>query len=95
MSKAPDTAQLSRKQKLASLPDGQIDTSDIPVIADGNDGVRGGSRIDLYKRNSFLLDAKQSHQKGGARQVPGRPDCLLARSRHAAAPAPPAEPGMC
>ncbi len=28
-------------------------------------------RIDLYKRNSFVLEAKQSRQKGGKKEVPG------------------------
>ena len=154
MSKAPDTAQASRLQKLASLPDEQLDTAGLPVIAGRSDGVRGGTpgdarrkmqatataspldafiqrwqgreggqeranyalflselcdaigvprpdpasadtaandyvfermvddpdpggsishrRIDLYKRNSFVLEAKQSRQKGGTKEVLGQ-----------------------
>jgi len=33
------------------------------------DGSNGLGRIDLYKRNSFVLEAKQSRQTGGAKQL--------------------------
>ncbi len=162
MSKAPDAGQLERLRRLAALPDEQIDTSELPIIADWSQGVRGGTprdvrrkldriaagpgpvtlpsveafitrwqgreggqeranyalflselcdvlgvarpdpasattetndyvfervvqdldgeggvshrRIDLYKRGCFVLEAKQSRQKGGKKEVPGQPD---------------------
>jgi hypothetical protein len=35
-------------------------------------------RIDLYKRNSFVLEAKQSRQKGGKKEVAGLEDLFTA-----------------
>src|SRR4051794_11619895 len=34
------------------------------------DGTSGSGRIDLYKRNCFVLEAKQSRQPGGAKAMP-------------------------
>src|SRR4051812_34486537 len=34
------------------------------------DGSAGLGRIDLYKRNNYVLEAKQSRQPGGAKAVP-------------------------
>ena len=46
------------------------------VARDGSVSTR---RIDLYKRDCFVLEAKQSRQiKGGAKEIPGQPD-LFAR----------------
>jgi hypothetical protein len=170
MSKTPDAEQLARLHRLAAMPDEQIDTSEMPVVEDWSQGVRGGKpsdvrrklaalekfadappaahesssvetfiarwqgreggqeranyalflselcdvlgvsrpdpasatsetndyvferavddpdldggvshrRIDLYKRGSFVLEAKQSRQKGGKKEVLGQPD-LFAR----------------
>jgi hypothetical protein len=33
------------------------------------DGTQGSGRIDLYKRNCFVLEAKQSRQAGGTKQL--------------------------
>lgn len=38
----------------------------------GRDGVVSNRRIDLYKRGSFVLEAKQSRQKGGDKEVAGQ-----------------------
>jgi hypothetical protein len=165
MNKASDAEQQRRLERLAALPDDAIDTSDLPVVEDWSDGVRGGTpadvrrkmaarqpggavpldpvapapleafirrwqgreggqeranyalflselcdaigvprpdpaaqdtagndyvfertvdepdgqgsvshrRIDLYKRNCFVLEAKQSRQKGGKKEVLGQP----------------------
>jgi hypothetical protein len=43
MSKASDAAQLRRLQRLAEMQDDQIDTSDLPVVENWSDGVRGGT----------------------------------------------------
>jgi len=43
----------------------------------GRDGATHNRRIDLYKRNAFVLEAKQSRQKGGDKEVPGQGDLLL------------------
>lgn len=40
-------------------------------------GQTFGGRIDLYKRGSFVLEAKQSRQKGGRKYVAGAPDVDL------------------
>src|ERR1044071_3025068 len=39
-------------------------------LADGD----AGGRIDLYKRNSFVLEAKQSRWKGGTKEIAGPSD---------------------
>jgi hypothetical protein len=31
----------------------------------------------LYKRDHFVLEAKQSRQKGGDKEVPGQPDLFI------------------
>ena len=41
------------------------------------DGDTSG-RIDLYKKNSFVLEAKQSRFKGGKKEAPGQPDAAPA-----------------
>ena len=163
MSGAPDAAQRRRLLRLAALPDEQIDTADLPAIADWSAGVRGGTpgdvraraaakpvpatvpveafiarwqgreggqeranyalflselcdvlgvprpdpasathemndyvfersvrekamdgslslgRIDLYKRGCFVLEAKQSRQAGGSKEIVGQTD-LFGRS---------------
>ncbi len=43
----------------------------------GRDGATHNRRIDLYKRGAFVLEAKQSRQKGSAKEVPGQGDLLL------------------
>ena len=43
-------------------------------LADGD----AAGRIDLYKRNSFVLEAKQSRWKGGAKAVAGQNDLFAA-----------------
>ena len=42
------------------------------------DGSTARGRIDLYKRGSFVLEAKQSRRPGGAKAVPEQGDLLLA-----------------
>jgi hypothetical protein len=42
------------------------------------DGTVSSRRIDLYKRNCFVLEAKQSRQqKGGEKEVHGQPDLFI------------------
>jgi len=41
------------------------------------DGTVATRRIDLYKRDSFVLEAKQSRQKGGDKEVPGQSDLFV------------------
>ncbi len=42
------------------------------------DGNASSGRIDLYKRGCFVLEAKQSRQKGGSKEITGQAD-LFAR----------------
>jgi hypothetical protein len=42
----------------------------------GPDGSTSQGRIDLYKRDCFVLEAKQTRQKGGGKEVELRPDLL-------------------
>ena len=42
------------------------------VRAANGDGTVTNRRIDLYKRNSFVLEAKQSRQQGGSKQLAGQ-----------------------
>ena len=46
---------------------------------DGGERV-GSGRIDLYKRGSFVLEAKQSRWKGGKKSVAGQTDMFSAES---------------
>ena len=47
----------------------------------GRDGVVSNRRIDLYLRNSFVLEAKQSRQqKGGDKEVQGQADLFLSNA---------------
>ena len=43
-------AQLQRLRRLAALPDDLIDTSDLPVVEDWSQGVRGGSPADARRK---------------------------------------------
>jgi len=44
----------------------------------GRDGAVSNRRIDLYKRDCFVLEAKQSRQqKGGDKEVHGQPDLFI------------------
>lgn len=43
----------------------------------GRDGAVSSRRIDLYKRDSFVLEAKQSRQKGGDKEVQGQSDLFV------------------
>ena len=45
-------------------------------LADGD----SAGRIDLYKRNSFVLEAKQSRWKGGGKEIAGQNDLFSAES---------------
>jgi hypothetical protein len=58
MSKASDAAQLERLRRLAELPDDQIDTSDMPVVDDWSDGVRGGVPRDVRRKAAAKEAAK-------------------------------------
>ncbi len=43
------------------------------AVTDRNrEGSTSAKRIDLYRRNSFVLEAKQSRQQGQAKEVPGQ-----------------------
>ena len=44
------------------------------------DGTVSNQRIDLYKRGCFILEAKQSRQKGGTKETAGDGDLLAAPS---------------
>jgi hypothetical protein len=41
------------------------------------DGSASTGRIDLYKRGCFVLEAKQSRQTGGAKEIPGQTDLFV------------------
>lgn len=45
----------------------------------GPDGAAGTGRIDLYKKGCFVLEAKQSLQPGGKKEILGQPE-LFART---------------
>src|SRR5215469_10638515 len=48
--KAPDPTQLQRLRRLAELPDELIDTSDLPIVSDWSQGVRGGTAADVRRK---------------------------------------------
>jgi SAM-dependent methyltransferase len=45
------------------------------------DGLSSNKRIDLYYRDRFVLEAKQSRQEGGAKAIAGQSDFLIADDR--------------
>jgi hypothetical protein len=59
------------------------------------DGTTAPRRIDLYKRDCFILEAKQSRQKGGRTKSPARPICSRRTSPSCAAVDRQAAPGTC
>ncbi len=46
------------------------------VTETARDGSTSAKRIDLYKRGCFVLEAKQSRQKGGLKEIAGQSDLL-------------------
>lgn len=54
MSKAPDAKQLARLNRLAAMPDEEVDTSDMPVVADWSLAVRGGTPSDVRRKLAAL-----------------------------------------
>lgn len=46
----------------------------------GRDGIVSNRRIDLYKRDCFVLEAKQSRQKGGDKEVRGQADMFVSEA---------------
>lgn len=44
------------------------------------DGSTSTGRIDLYRKGSFVLEAKQSRQKGQAKAIPGQADLFVPES---------------
>ena len=51
----------------------------------GRDGAVSNRRIDLYKRDCFVLEAKQSRQqKGGDKEVHGQADLFVTEAARAA-----------
>jgi hypothetical protein len=49
------------------------------------DGTVSSRRIDLYKRGSFVLEAKQSRQQpGGAKELPGQSELFTADAKREA-----------
>ncbi|MEJ0015566.1 MAG: DNA methyltransferase [Acetobacteraceae bacterium] len=69
MSKAPDAGQRARLRRLAALPDDQIDTSDLPVIEDWSQGVRGGTPRDV--RGGTSQDVRGGAPQDVRRQAAG------------------------
>jgi hypothetical protein len=59
------------------------------------DGSAASRRIDLYRRNSFALEAKQSRLKGNPKAPSFQPSLFPRQSLIAQAPEPLAEAGMC
>jgi hypothetical protein len=45
------------------------------------DGTASPGRIDLYKKGSFVLEAKQSRQKGGQKEIAGQGSLFAAEPR--------------
>lgn len=52
-----DQEQRARLARLAALPEGQIDTSDIPEVLDWSDAVRGGLDRPRKEAITIRLDA--------------------------------------
>jgi Fic family protein len=54
MSKPPDAEQLARLRRLAAMPDEEIDSSDMPAVADWSLAVRGGTPSDVRRKLAAL-----------------------------------------
>jgi hypothetical protein len=65
MNKAPDTLQVARLKRLATLPDDQIDTSDMPVIADWSHGIRGGTPSEVRRKVAAMAQGHTAQPKAG------------------------------
>ena len=67
-------------------PAGDPETNDYVfervVKEPARDGATTSKRIDLYKRDCFVLEAKQSRQTGGGKEVKGQPDLFAADPQH-------------
>ncbi len=67
-------------------PAGDPETNDYVfervVKEPARDGAMTSKRIDLYKRDCFVLEAKQSRQIGGDKQVKGQADLFAADPQH-------------
>ncbi len=53
----------------------------------GGEGSFTTRRIDLYKKGCFVLEAKQSRQKGGAKEIAGQVDLFAGQSAAKSVPA--------
>jgi hypothetical protein len=50
------------------------------VVKKHKDEGDSSGRIDLYKKNSFVLEAKQSRIKGGKKEIKGQNDLFSAEA---------------
>src|SRR5262245_41274781 len=54
-----------------------------PVTCRAADGSTSIGSIDLYRRGCFVVEAKQSRQKGGKKGIPGQSDLFKAEEHNA------------
>jgi hypothetical protein len=63
MNKAPDALQMERLKRLAALSDDQIDTSDLPGIADWSHGIRGGTPGEVRRKVAAMAQRDTAQPK--------------------------------
>src|SRR3546814_9405179 len=73
LSELCDLLGVSRPEPASADRDGNDYVFERAVTFRQPDGRTSHGRIDLYKRGCFVLEAKQSRQKGGAKEVPAGP----------------------
>jgi hypothetical protein len=74
LSELCDAVGVSRPEPAAATTEENDYVFERAVKNHGLDGVSTTGRIDLYKRGSFVLEAKQSRLKGGSKEIPGQSD---------------------
>ncbi|MEQ8345635.1 MAG: hypothetical protein RIB84_17785 [Sneathiellaceae bacterium] len=77
LSELCDLLQVSRPDPADATSEGNDYVFERVVKEIARDGAVSSRRIDLYKRDCFVLEAKQSRQKGGTKEIEGPPQSAL------------------
>ncbi|MDF2118095.1 class I SAM-dependent DNA methyltransferase [Roseiarcaceae bacterium H3SJ34-1] len=72
LSELCDTLEVPRPDPAGSTTETNDYVFERAVREAGRDGGASNKRIDLYRRDAFILEAKQSRQKGGTKELEGQ-----------------------